>query len=105
MDSAGIVFRLWAVFALQDTPIKGVRLEDLVEVAKSGALEKKKAGRPKDVANTTLSIALVHKKTGKQYHRCVAERCTWVRAGVAQRSRLLKHSTSCIYLALVRSSP
>ena len=46
-----------------------------------------------------LSITLVHKRTGKSYYGCVAEKCGWFRAGTAQRSRLLKHSTSCIYLA------
>lgn len=74
----------------------GLRYEDLVPLMDTG---KKKLGRPRAEANTTLAHRMVHKITGKEYHCCVAApKCTYIRSGAPQKARLLKHSTGCIYL-------
>lgn len=73
----------------------GISLEDLVDIDKT----KKTTGRKPSGVTSQLSVACLHRGTGKLYWRCRGPGCGHFRAGNSQVARIANHTMECKHVS------
>jgi len=73
----------------------GISFKDLVDAVKT----KNATGRKQSDDISRLTIACVHRGSGKLYWRCRGSGCRHFRAGNCQLSRALSHAMQCTHLS------